>query len=55
MKRIECEQFSRCVGYYRPLSQANRGKQEEIKNRTMLNWRQAYASSQEKLPEAKQK
>lgn len=32
-KRQECEVFSRVVGYLRPVSQWNDGKQEEFKER----------------------
>ena len=30
----ECEVFSRVVGYYRPVRNWNRGKQEEFRQRT---------------------
>jgi ribonucleoside-triphosphate reductase len=30
---IECEVYSRCVGYLRPVSQWNEGKKEEFKDR----------------------
>jgi len=33
MKRTECEVYSRCVGYLRPTSQWNPGKQQEFKDR----------------------
>ena len=32
----ECEVFSRVVGYYRPVSRWNEGKQEEFKERKMF-------------------
>lgn len=32
-KRRKCEVYSRVVGYLRPISQFNRGKQEEFKKR----------------------
>ena len=32
-RRIPCEVYSRCVGYIRPLSQWNIGKQEEFRER----------------------
>lgn len=32
-KKIPCEIYSRVCGYFRPLSSANKGKQEEIKDR----------------------
>ena len=32
-KRTRCEVYSRIVGYLRPLSQYNKGKQEEFKSR----------------------
>jgi anaerobic ribonucleoside-triphosphate reductase len=31
--QIPCEIYSRVVGYYRPVSQWNKGKQAEFKNR----------------------
>lgn len=37
MKQIECEQWTRCVGYMRPVSQWNPGKQEEFKDRKKYN------------------
>ncbi len=36
-KRTKCEVYSRIVGYLRPLSQYNRGKQEEFKARKTFN------------------
>jgi hypothetical protein len=32
-KRIECEVYSRVVGFYRPVSNWNKGKQQEWKDR----------------------
>lgn len=32
-KVIPCEVYSRIVGYYRPVSQWNKGKVQEFKNR----------------------
>ena len=32
-KLVECETYSRVVGYYRPIKQWNKGKKEEFKNR----------------------
>lgn len=32
-KKIPCEIYSRVVGYMRPVSQWNRGKQQEFKDR----------------------
>lgn len=32
-KVIPCEIYSRVVGYFRPISQWNRGKQEEFRER----------------------
>ena len=31
------EVFSRCTGYFRPVSNWNKGKQEEFKDRKMFN------------------
>ena len=36
-KRTKCEVYSRVVGYLRPLSQYNKGKQEEFKSRKTFN------------------
>lgn len=33
MKKVPVEVYSRVVGYYRPVKQWNRGKQEEFKER----------------------
>lgn len=33
IKKIPCEVFSRIVGYYRPISSWNEGKQQEAKDR----------------------
>lgn len=32
-KRQECEVYTRCMGYFRPVSQFNKGKQSEYKDR----------------------
>lgn len=32
-----CEIYSRVTGYYRPISNFNRGKKEEVKDRVMFN------------------
>jgi len=37
MKRIECEQFSRVCGYFRPEKQANPGKRAEISERLLFD------------------
>lgn len=37
MVKIEAEIFSRVSGYYRPVSQWNRGKREEYSERKTLN------------------
>ena len=36
MNRVECEIYSRCVGYMRPVSQWNIGKRQEFKDRKMF-------------------
>ena len=33
----QCEVYTRCVGYLRPVKQMNHGKRAEIKQRTMFN------------------
>jgi ribonucleoside-triphosphate reductase len=35
-KRTKCEVFSRVVGYLRPISQWNRGKQQEFGDRKVF-------------------
>lgn len=35
-KRTPCEIWTRCVGYYRPISGFNPGKQSEVKDRKMF-------------------
>lgn len=32
-KKVPCEVWSRVVGYFQPISQWNKGKQEEFKDR----------------------
>ena len=32
-KRQECEVYTRCMGYFRPVSQFNTGKKSEFKER----------------------
>ena len=39
-KRTKCEVYSRIVGYLRPVSQYNRGKQEEFKDRKVFKTKQ---------------
>lgn len=34
--KMQCEVYSRISGYYRPVSQWNKGKQEEFENRKAL-------------------
>ncbi|MBN2121530.1 hypothetical protein JW721_00520 [Candidatus Micrarchaeota archaeon] len=36
-KRVPCEVYSRVVGYIRPVSQWNEGKQEEFGERHVFN------------------
>ncbi len=36
MKRTKCEVYSRSVGYLRPVSMWNEGKQEEFKDRQVF-------------------
>ena len=36
-KRTKCERYSRIVGYLRPLSEWNVGKQQEFKDRVMFD------------------
>lgn len=39
--RTPCEVYKRIVGYIRPVSSANVGKQEEMKDRKMFNIKEA--------------
>lgn len=36
IKRQKCEVYSRIVGYYRPVTQWNKGKQAEFKERVVF-------------------
>lgn len=36
MKKIRCEIYSRISGYYRPVSQYNKGKKEEFSERRKI-------------------
>ena len=36
MKKINCEIYSRISGYYRPVSQYNKGKKEEFSERRKI-------------------
>lgn len=36
INRTKCERFSRIVGYLRPISQWNEGKQEEFNDRKVF-------------------
>jgi anaerobic ribonucleoside-triphosphate reductase len=36
-KKITCEVWTRTVGYFRPVSQMNSGKKEEVKDRYLQN------------------
>ena len=38
-KKMPCETWCRCVGYFRPVSQMNPGKQEEVSERKMMDIR----------------
>lgn len=37
MKQVPVEVYSRVVGYYRPVNQWNKGKQEEFAQRSVIN------------------
>ena len=36
-----CEVYSRCCGYFRPVSNWNKGKKEEFKDRVMFDVKKA--------------
>ena len=37
-RKIKCEIYTRVVGYFRPVDQWNKGKQQEFKERTTLKF-----------------
>jgi anaerobic ribonucleoside-triphosphate reductase len=39
-KRTKCEVYSRVVGYLRPVSQWNRGKQQEFSDRKVFDMKE---------------
>jgi len=39
-KRTRCEVYSRVVGYLRPISQWNQGKQQEFKDRKVFDMKE---------------
>ena len=46
-KRVPCEVYSRVVGYIRPVSQWNEGKQEEFFERHLFNASQESRGKEE--------
>ena len=44
-KKIRCEIYSRVCGFYRPISQFNKGKKEEYQQRKLL-----HSTAQQILP-----
>lgn len=48
IKKIPVEIYSRCVGYFRPVSNWNKGKQEEFKNRKTHNSKEILESLRSK-------
>jgi len=42
---VECEVYSRIVGYYRPIRNWNKGKAEEFKQRTEYDTTKALTNS----------
>lgn len=53
MKKIPCEIYSRVVGYFRPVSQWNKGKQEEFKERQEFILQKPWERTQNKCEEKK--
>jgi hypothetical protein len=45
-KQVPCEQWSRVVGYFRPLTQWNPGKQEEFHDRRYPDGKKLVESMQ---------
>jgi anaerobic ribonucleoside-triphosphate reductase len=37
IKKVQCEVYSRVVGYYRPVNSWNEGKKAEFQNRKMFD------------------
>lgn len=48
--RIPCEVYTRCVGYFRPVSQMNPGKREEVDGRAMLTMSSVTKLSEMEVP-----
>lgn len=48
MKRIPAEIYSRIVGYFRPVNQWNRGKQEEFRERRAYKLPEKQKQKEEK-------
>lgn len=46
--RQECEIYTRCMGYFRPVSQFNKGKQSEFKDRVWFTEQNINKDSQRK-------
>lgn len=44
-KRTSCEVWTRVMGYHRPVSQFNKGKQSEHYERTHFNQKESLCSS----------
>lgn len=36
-KKIKCEIYSRCCGFFRPINLWNKGKREEFKDRKVMD------------------
>jgi len=49
--KVECEVWSRCSGYFRPVSQWNKGKQEEQKERRALKYEQFEQTTDARIME----
>lgn len=50
MKKIPCEVYSRVVGYFRPLSQWNKGKLSEFEDRKYFNLKEVISANITKVP-----
>ena len=48
MKKIPCEVYSRIVGYFRPISEWNKGKKEEYKDRASMKVDEKRLTKKEK-------
>ncbi len=51
MGKCQVEVFSRVTGFFRPVQEWNKGKQEEFKDRKSFKIEGAYENSDRRIPE----